>query len=459
MNDARRSSQRTLAYAALAFALPACLALSAPLRPQGGDTVPAKIGMHVWQCEQSFDLAGVEWLRAQVLDGKRPYFAVVTADKASLVSAWGPVPALWGAFTTVPLPPGSEVDDDQMARRARTSAAIALGLCSLFLFLAIRVRRPPLIAFVGAITAALSFAGAALLGQALWQQSVSCIALCASWWALAQGAAARPRALALGAAIVLSTLAIAIRPADAIVALAAGVLALRLLWRIERRHVLALSLVGSLAVVIAFAFWNQNHFGTWWPSGQALTHRGDTPLFAHDVADVGMAYAGLLLSPSRGLLVFAPVVIIAIVAGARSSPEARAFSLSLLVQLVVCAAFYKWWGGVSFGPRLTSAVVWASCFSLFAFVEPKYASKRVVGLAAIVTVTVGMVGLYGYDPRKWDLRVDVDRAPSSVWSVSDSTIVSSLRPLPRGTPDIVDSPEGPFLYCVDRTLSSKTPES
>ncbi|MEM7135613.1 MAG: hypothetical protein AAF500_03490 [Myxococcota bacterium] len=459
MSDVRDSTHRAWVYAILAFALPVGLAVTAPLRPQGGDTVPAKIGMHVWQCERTFDLAGVEWLRAQVLEGKRPYFAVVTEDRARLVSAWGPAPALWGALTTPPLRPGAVIDDDQMARRARGSAALALGLCALFLFLAIRVRRPPLIALVGAMTAALSFAGAALIGQALWQQSVSCVALCASWWALAEGATARPKSPALGAAIVLSTLAIAIRPADTLVALAGGVLAFSALWRTGRRTALAMSLVGALAVMVAFAFWNLNHLGTWWPSGQALTHRGTAPLFAHDVADVGLAYAGLLLSPSRGLLFFAPVVIVAIVAGARSIADARTFSLSLLVQLVVCAAFYKWWGGVAFGPRLTSAVVWAACFSLFALVEPKHVHGRLVGLAAIVTITVGLIGLYRYDPRKWDLRVDVDRAPSSVWSVSDSTIAASLRPLPPGTPAIVDSPEGPFLYCVDRTLSSTPPQS
>jgi hypothetical protein len=152
-------------------------------------------------------------------------------------------------------------------------------------------------------------------------------------------------------------------------------------------------------------------------------------------------------------LVFAPIVVVAIAAGARSSTEAKALSASILVQLAIYAAFHKWWGGVAFGPRLAAIPVWASCFVLFGLVAPTSIPKRLVALAATVTIGVGLIGLYGYDPRKWDLRVNVDQHPGAVWAIGDSVLPSSLRALPEGSPEIVDSPEGPFSYCVDRTFS------
>ncbi len=158
MNTSVRSLKGGAGLALLSFVLPLGLALSVPLRPQGGDTVPGKVGMHVLQCERSFDLAGAGWLRERTLAGKRPYYAVVTADRSRLVSTWGPGPAVWGALTSLPLDPGLVVDDATLARRARRSAAFAVALASLFLFLAIAQRAHPVVALVGATTAALSLA-------------------------------------------------------------------------------------------------------------------------------------------------------------------------------------------------------------------------------------------------------------------------------------------------------------
>ncbi|MEM9727047.1 MAG: hypothetical protein AAF997_00580 [Myxococcota bacterium] len=440
-------------YAVLAFAIPLSLSLTAPLSPQGGDTVPAKLGMHVLQCEQSFDLGGVSWLREQALAGKRPYYAVVTEDQTRLVSTWGPAPALWGSLTTMPLPVGLDVDDETLARRARKSAALAVGLACLFLFMAIAERNGATLALVGALTAGLSFAGAAVLGQALWQQTVALPFLAASWWGLSRGVVRPGRPYPLVAACVLATAAGWIRPADAVVALTTLVLAGRALLETRSRATIGLALAGVAFVVAAFASWNQFQFGTWFPVGQAITHRGEESLFVNDPGAVGLALAALLWSPSRGLLVFAPVVVVAIVTGARSNRVARSLSLALLVQLVVCSAFYKWWGGVTFGPRLTASLVWASCFVLFGLVDARAIPKRLAAATVAVTVAVGLVGLYGYDPRKWDLLLGVDASPEVVWSVPDNVVLASLRPLPPDSPSIQDSPSGPFRYCVARTLS------
>lgn len=454
MNTAVARPRVTAGFALLSFALPFGLALLAPLRPQGGDTVPGKVGMHVVQCERSFDLAGADWLRDQVLAGKRPYYAVVTADRSRLVSTWGPGPAVWGAFTSPSLDPGAVVDDVTLASRARRSAALAVALASLFLFLAIVQRAHPVVALIGAGAASLSFAGAGLLGQGLWQQTVACVVFAASWLALARGMKESTSVLWLSFGAGLSLASGLLRPADGVLAIAGFALGVGPLLR--KRHVIGLAtttVVGAL-VVLVFAVWNLQQFGSPWPTGQAITHAGAEGLFRTDLSGVGLAFSGLLLSPSRGLVVFAPIVLVAIAAGARATREAKILSVALLVQLAVYAAFYRWWGGVAFGPRLAAISVWASCFLLFGLVPTGTLPKRLVAFATTITITIGLIGLYGYDPRKWDLRVDVDAHPDVVWAMTDSVIPASLRPVPDGSPDIVDSPPGPFSYCVDRTFRS-----
>ena len=455
MNTAATGLRAAAALAVLSFVLPLGLALSVPLRPQGGDTVPGKVGMHVLQCERSFDLAGAGWLRERTLAGKRPYYAVVTADRSRLVSIWGPGPAVWGALTSLPLDPGLVVDDATLARRARRSAAFAVALASLFLFLAIAQRAHPVVALVGATTAALSFGGAGLLGQALWQQTVACVVFAASWLALGRGTKESTSVLWLSAGVALSLAAGLLRPADGVLAIAGLAMCLRPL--LQKRHLMGIAIAAVLGTFVlgVFVAWNLRQFGTPWPAGQSITHSGSDGLFRSDFGDMILAFSALLLSPSRGLLVFAPIVVVAIATGARSSTEAKALSASILVQLAVYAAFHKWWGGVAFGPRLAAIPVWASCFVLFGLVAPTSISKRLVALAATVTIVIGLIGLYGYDPRKWDLRVNVDQHPGAVWAIGDSVLPSSLRALPEGSPEIVDSPEGPFAYCVDRTFGQR----
>ncbi len=453
MNGGAVGLRATTGLALLSFALPLVFALTAPLRPQGGDTVPGKIGMHVLQCEHSFDLAGVGWLRDQVLAGKRPYYAIVTADRNRLVSTWGPGPALWGALTSLPLDSGSVVDDTTLAHRARRSAALAVALASLFLFLAIAERAHPLIALAGAVTAALSFGGAGSLGQALWQQTVACVAFTASWFAFARGTKESTSVLWLAAGAVLSLTAGLLRPADGLLAIAGMALCGRALLKRRRALGLAASVALGVMVLGMFAAWNLRQFGTLWPAGQSITHTGAEGLFHSDPGELGIAFVALLLSPSRGLLVFGPIVVLAIAAGLRSTSEAKVFAAAIVAQLAVYAAFYKWWGGVAYGPRLAAIPVWASCFAVFGLITRTPVSRRLAALSAVLTIALGLIGLYRYDPRKWDLRVNVDEQPAAVWSVRDSVVIASLRSLPEGSPEIVDSPPGPVVYCIDRTFS------
>lgn len=75
------------------------------------------------------------------------------------------------------------------------------------------------------------------------------------------------------------------------------------------------------------------------------------------------AIAGNLISPSRGLLIFVPVLIFVIYLLIRywravAFPRLAVLSFaSIIGHLIVVSGFYPWWGGFSFGPRYTTGLV------------------------------------------------------------------------------------------------------
>ena len=85
------------------------------------------------------------------------------------------------------------------------------------------------------------------------------------------------------------------------------------------------------------------------------------------------AFAGNLISPSRGLLIFVPVVIFIgyLLVGNRARiPFERLTILSLAIiaaHLIVIAGFVPWNGGFCYGPRYTTGIIpWFMLLAIFA---------------------------------------------------------------------------------------------
>ncbi|HEV2125076.1 MAG TPA: hypothetical protein VGW38_20190, partial [Chloroflexota bacterium] len=129
------------------------------------------------------------------------------------------------------------------------------------------------------------------------------------------------------------------------------------LWVVLRRRAFLLHFaVSGLVVAVLFAAVNYVSYGTILPpyfDAGRLGGRG-VPL---------EALAGTLVSPSRGLLVFSPVLILA-VAGVVVRVRSRRFDAldaavvtSVVMFWLSISAFPHWWGGNAYGPRLLTDVV------------------------------------------------------------------------------------------------------
>jgi len=233
----------------------------------------------------------------------------------------------------------------------------------------------------------------------------------------------------------------------------------------ERRHSLRSWLPALVLVALPFAAAtlhdNLVHTGSAW-----------TPPFAVIAADIARVHgtgegalsgnpaiglAGLLFSPSRGLLVFSPWLLV-LVPGLRRSLSSRdPFRLALLVGIVctllVNAGYADWWGGDSWGPRrlqeLLPALMLLGFPSRFdrettdRFAAP--AGRLLVPLLTL-SIMIQALGFFVYD-SKWDIqhsavatidsstrnqRIKVPDTEARMWSLRDGVLVDSLGRLLAG---------------------------
>jgi hypothetical protein len=217
------------------------LCLVAPLRQISGDTVPNRYGAALLACGGGYDLGGIAWLDRDRL----PYWATRNGD--TVVSVFGPAPPTVAAVAYLGI---DSIDEAALRSRARIVAAFFVALATCLLVLAIAAQRSLRASIAFGITAAVSFAGAATLGQGLWQQTVSLPFLVGAV-AMFAWREKKPRlALAVPGVLLAATL---IRPTIAPLAIGIGIA-----WLLAHRNPRALAIAGGIALAAAlpFVIWN-----------------------------------------------------------------------------------------------------------------------------------------------------------------------------------------------------------
>ena len=162
----------------------------------------------------------------------------------------------------------------------------------------------------------------------------------------------------------------------------------------------------------------------------------------------GMAIAGNLLSPSRGLLVYVPAVVALGLALVRYRTALRFRGLLILAAFVVIAhfavlaGFWDWWGGHSYGPRLTTGLVpWLVLLAVLAADDARtVAASRgtrpadtilaaATGILCIVGVALNAVGAFSWEADRWNVvpdNINDDRA--RLWSWSRPQFLAPVLP-------------------------------
>ncbi|MEZ5316046.1 MAG: hypothetical protein R2752_01450 [Vicinamibacterales bacterium] len=367
--------------------------------------------------------------------GERPAFA---RDRQGHVrSAYPLLPALIAAVPATILQRTGVVDMDAPLApnliAALTASTLTAAACALLCLALLRLVTPRA-AVATTMVLGLGTNYWALVSQTLWQHETVAFGLALALWAWL-----RPADELRGATPWLGGLGLAM--AGAARPQVTPLVVVLLAWfaaRTSPRAVLRPALVVGLAgaTVVATNLWWFGH-----PLGATPRLEALHPV-VHGVAGSlsrtpWIGALGLLVSPSRGLLVFSPVVLVALagVGPLRGSDwQPRWLLIALGVQFAAYAAYTVWWAGHTWGPRylldlLPLATPFAAAGGARLWRAPT--GRAVIGLLTAWSVVVAGLGAFVYPNENWNSApAGVDLHHERLWDVGDSQILRAMRSAP-----------------------------
>jgi hypothetical protein len=258
--------------------------------------------------------------------------------------------------STYPIPPGllnlpvyavaDAIGIDLLVWKDRLSlisAAWISALSVLFMFLVLtRVSTTRARAFFFTLVYAFATCVWSVASRALWQHGPSLLFVTSALWLLWKGSAWTTSAAGL-----LLGLAAVTRPTNALIAVPLGIYVFR-----YRHSTFSFAALGFVPVLLQSLYaW------VYWGSPFSLGQGNPIPQVANFGGNPFIGLAGLLVSPSRGLLVFSPIFLFSAVGAVdawrrrRDEPLYRYFAIGTALLPLVYAKWSIWWGGHTFGYR------------------------------------------------------------------------------------------------------------
>jgi len=425
------------------------LVLLSPTRRLSADMVPGRLGALILNCSGTLELDRVDWIRKET-ERKQMFYFMQYDKQKQFTSVFGPMPALVGALAFLDVGEGDVISDASVRFRERLVGALLVALSAILLVLACAAQASLVRSIVAGSVAVLSFAGAATLGQGLWQATPALPFLVGALAAWAWREKHRWLAWIIPALLVQVVM---IRPVVAPIALAIG-----LTWALETRTLWRTWIIASVIAVIPavpWIVWNALHQNSPLSIAQWGANKKLATEHVFTVGALPEAVAGLLVSPARGILWFAPLAVAGVVLGLRHR-QTRWIAIGCLAQVVFAAAFFRWHGGQAFGPRLLAELTWVAAF--LALGTQVRLGRGILVPAVAVTILVGVLGLWRFRPEQWEQRRAPDRDPSVLWDVVDSPIPALLRPAPPSRPGGDDPPLQGYR-CEGSRLASERAKS
>lgn len=368
-----------------------------------------------------------------------PYYLMPSArtnpatGERLLVSTYGlgaPVAALPVLAALRPIAGDLRRSPEWLWHGAKLAAALLAALAAALVYLTLRTWLPPGQAALLALACGLGTPLWSSASQSLWQHAPDAFFLAGGTLAMVR---ARGRTWTFALSGLAFALAAASRPSSALfgVVLAAW-LAVR-----DRRGLVAFA-AGAAPVVAAVLASNLFLNGSLLRYAQmghgqvALAKTGSEGLWQ---GRPWFTLPGMLLSPSRGLLVFSPFLLLAVPGAIRAWrvpgwDVLRPLSVAVAAVLLLDSLWFDWWGGWSYGPRRLTDLAPA----LTVLVAPAMAwawggaGRRAVLLGAVAwSVSLQALGAVAYDVDGWNgrreggkmLSVDDPRYRDRLWSLGD----------------------------------------
>ncbi len=427
-----------------------------------GDTIPASYMPLSLLREFDFDLDEFRFL----YDGEMPWF--LQRIDGRIVSAYPP----WAGVLALPvylLPVigGLSAPSPWIHDLEKLSATLITALSVVVLLFTMRRLTSEKIAWLIAIVYAFGTSSFSSSSQALWQHGPSQLFLTLTIYCLVRGLD-EPRftayaGLALGSAIIC-------RPSNAL--MGAPIAAYVLLSQGQQFLGFCLTTIPPLLWFLAY---NLHYNGSPLSTGFAIgiidpsrlrslgAHLFKTPL--------AEGLAGILISPSRGLFVYSPILMVAFVGMVmvwKNSKLAllKYLSLAPLPTILLTAKWIAWWGGGSYGPRLLADIMPLLCLFLYPPFERAQARPLLKNaLACLIALSIGLHALRVFAGGDWNGHPFVDWHPERLWSWAESppvyygrnAIMDARAEVERRWRDLPTSRDAPQKLAASYRLRSLTP--
>ena len=353
-------------------------------------------------------------------------------------SAYPPTPAIAAAVIAWPVVKAGVIDlADPAAPEliATFASSIVTAFAVAMIFLTARRVLPLSTALLVALGAGAGTGLWPTASRTLWQHECAIAGLSIAVYALAGATLTRRAAAAAGRGLALATTSrLQLAPA-------AGMLLLAISARagLRRAGIAAAPLVVAMATLAVF---NVSVFGH--VLGGLAELEAMHPLLHARAASFtpdAAGFAGLLLSPSRGILVYSPIV--AIAAFGWSAPDASWRSLcrwcaaAAACEFALYGSYSVWWGGHTYGPRyMLDVLPLLVPMAVEGVRRIRWRSLAAAASAAALawSIAVSARGAFVYPNDQWNIDpADVDRAHARLWEWHDSQIARAWRsrPSPR----------------------------
>ena len=190
--------------------------------------------------------------------------------------------------------------------------------------------------------------------------------------------------------------------------------------------------LGLLVPALFFWWYNSTYYVDISNQGYA------SQLFEGWLGNFPESFAGIWLSPSKGILVFTPVFIFSFVGlylalkkGIKENYIYLIFALIVLAHTLVMSFWKHWYGGFSFGYRMSSEIIPFLVLLLVPFVQSasfnKY--KKVFVVFVVISVLIELYGMVFFDGI-WHNAYDKGFTDTSwLWSLKDSEFAFNIRRL------------------------------
>ena len=382
-----------------------------------GDTIPASYLPLSLLREFDFDLDEFPFL----YEGEMPWF--LQRINGRVVSAYPP----WAGVLAIPvylLPVlgGLSAQSPWIHDLEKLSATLITALSVVLLLFTLRRLTNEKIAWSIALVYAFATSSFSSSSQALWQHGPSQLFLTLTIYWLVKGLD-EPKfsayaGLALGSAIIC-------RPSNALMAIPIAAYVL-----LKRRDQFLGFCLATVPPLLWFIAYNMHYNGSPVSTGFAIgiidpsrlwnlgAHLFRTPL--------SEGLAGILISPSRGLFIYSPILLFAFVGMVmvwRNSKLVllKYLSLAPLLTILLTAKWINWWGGGSYGPRLLADITPFLCLYLYPPFERAQSRPLLkYAIACLIALSIGLHALRVFGGGDWNGHPLVDWHPERLWSWAGS---------------------------------------